>query len=511
MKSPRDLVIRLAHDRRLPAGKRRAFTLIELLVVILIILLVSAVALPTVLPAIAHRQVSEAARIVQGALAGARDAAIHNNSLSGIRLLPDPAFPLQYNTVNGQISATNILAANRFIPIQPGPNYSEGLINITSPSYDQANKTGPLVPYPLAPPGNYYPYPPVPGSGGGNVLMIEQSVYDPHSGPSAVLNPPTSWFWNIRVGDKIQVNTSGDLYTVVGPMVVAPWNGNPEMFVNLGLPGAAIPSTYYPTRTFLPPGATQAFTYQQEDYLFVVNGQDDNGNGLVDEGWNGIDDNLVNGPDDLAEWEPETWLGSIGNTLSTLTWTAAGPVFGRIQNQSYTIIRRPVPSPNARETALPSNVVIDLTSVLLDQERSRFPVGTIDPYTGHVDIVLTPRGDVVPTTIYSSPASVGLTGAFYHFWLAERGDLFAVQTYSNYPFNLPMPLGSNYTFAGAPANAYDLLVAQNPLLPWLKGEQRLVTLYTRTGQVIMTDEPTFDVNNVSRPYIAPEQGVRGGQ
>ena len=38
--------------------------------VILIILLVSAVALPVVLPAMAHREVSEAARILQAALAG---------------------------------------------------------------------------------------------------------------------------------------------------------------------------------------------------------------------------------------------------------------------------------------------------------------------------------------------------------------------------------------------------------------------------------------------------------
>ena len=77
-------------DRQLPA--RAGFTLIELLVVITIILIVSAVALPTVLPALAHRQVSEAARILQAALAGARDAAIRDNAPSGIRLLPDPAF-----------------------------------------------------------------------------------------------------------------------------------------------------------------------------------------------------------------------------------------------------------------------------------------------------------------------------------------------------------------------------------------------------------------------------------
>ena len=46
--------------------RRRAFTLVELLVVITIILLISAVALPTVLPAMRHRQVSEAARQLQG-------------------------------------------------------------------------------------------------------------------------------------------------------------------------------------------------------------------------------------------------------------------------------------------------------------------------------------------------------------------------------------------------------------------------------------------------------------
>ena len=77
---------------RMGMCQRRGFTLIELLVVILIILLVSAVTLPTVIPAIAHRQVTEAARLLQGNLVGARDAAIHYNAPRGIRLLPDPAF-----------------------------------------------------------------------------------------------------------------------------------------------------------------------------------------------------------------------------------------------------------------------------------------------------------------------------------------------------------------------------------------------------------------------------------
>ena len=50
----------------------RGFTLVELLVVVVIIIMVSVVALPTVLPALAHRQVSEAGRVLQGSLVGAR-------------------------------------------------------------------------------------------------------------------------------------------------------------------------------------------------------------------------------------------------------------------------------------------------------------------------------------------------------------------------------------------------------------------------------------------------------
>ena len=48
-----------------------------------------------------------------------------------------------------------------------------------------------------------------------------------------MLNPPTSWYWNIRIGDKIQINNTGISYTVVGPMTVF----NPELFVNVGVPG----------------------------------------------------------------------------------------------------------------------------------------------------------------------------------------------------------------------------------------------------------------------------------
>ena len=43
-------------------------------------------------PARRHQILSEAARLLQASLVGARDAAIHANAPRGIRLLPDPAF-----------------------------------------------------------------------------------------------------------------------------------------------------------------------------------------------------------------------------------------------------------------------------------------------------------------------------------------------------------------------------------------------------------------------------------
>jgi prepilin-type N-terminal cleavage/methylation domain-containing protein len=112
-------------DRRLSRG----FTLLELLIVIAIVVLVSALTLPTVISGLAHRGVSESARILQAALSGARDAAIRNNAPSGIRLLPDPVL----NGINGStglLDPNAILAANRIIPLDPAPAYKEGRVSI---------------------------------------------------------------------------------------------------------------------------------------------------------------------------------------------------------------------------------------------------------------------------------------------------------------------------------------------------------------------------------------------
>ena len=180
-------------------------------------------------------------------------------------------------------------------------------------------------------------------------------------------------------------------------MVYGPTQGNPEMFVNVGDPGTnaylGLPAgnpTYYP------------------DFLFLVNGQDDNGNGWVDEGWDGVDNNLAYEiakkttqlVDDVLEWGPvnagenEAWLGSL--------------LTNPLLSAQYTIRRRPTPVVNAREVSLPSGVVIEASSWNVTNERTRVPGGAFNIYSGFIDILLNPDGSAVPTTIYSSPSSVGL-------------------------------------------------------------------------------------------------------
>lgn len=267
---------RMPHlDQEREGASVRGFTLVELLIVLFIILLVSILALPTVIPAFSHRQVSEAARILQGELVGARDRAIHTNQPAGIRLLPDPTYPITYNA-NGQINPFPILAYNRIIPLQAAPDYSEGKVAI------YADGQGGSSNYPLS-------IRPVP------CLVVEQSVISSTGLPNA----PTSWYWNLRVGDKIQLNNVGNWYTIIGPMVIGPPSGsNSEMFVNIGPPGTALPTLM---------GGVPA------EYLLLVNGVDDNKNGWIDEGFDGVDNNGNGLIDEAAEWETEAWRGAIGH------------------------------------------------------------------------------------------------------------------------------------------------------------------------------------------------------
>jgi prepilin-type N-terminal cleavage/methylation domain-containing protein len=410
-----------------------AFTLIELLVVILIIAVVSAVTLPTVLPALQHRQVSESARVLQAAIEGARDQAVRANAPRGIRLLPDPSF------------LPPMLAANRIVAIEPAGEYTEGRVAIRA----------------VATPAHV-----VDGVTTDRALRIEECQV----GATGLPNPRTSWYWNARVGDRMRIGSSGRTYTVVGPIVV----GNPEKFVNVGEPGAPVT------------GANETVNGSGSEYLFLVNGQDDDQDGFIDDGFDGLRNDGTTGiPDLAAEWEPEAWLAGEDATETLPDGTTRPRTF----DAPYTILRRPYPTPGVRPTDLPSNIVIDLTT--LDpanptRERSRLPV---EPGSGYVDIMILPNGTVAPRAFYATLPSTDTT-PFLHCWVAERADVFPPE--GTGATRLPMPEGT----PGYTGSRY------------LTGERRLVTINMKTGNVTTSEVEEFDGTDPARPFYAAQMGTR---
>lgn len=320
---------------RRPAMSRPAFTLVELLVVITIILAVSVLAIATVVPSLGERSVIAGTQALQGAVVEAQGRATATNAPAGFRLEPDPAFPF----VPGSPPNTS-LASSRLISLSIPPDYTEGLVRVD---------TGPF-PLPLPSP----------------VLVVEQS-----SNIS-----PTNWFWNVRVGDQISIGSSSHRYTVVGPMV----SPSAESFANVGPQGTVSP---------LDRGKGPV------EFLWLVNGVDDNNDGFVDNGYDGVTDNS----------ETEHWFGSI--------------VSG-IEEASYAIHRRPAPDVSGAITRLPAGCVIDLTGWDGDKQRSRLQV---NPLSGSVDVLFSPQGRPLPTSIYSSPSSIGMDQTALWFWVADRGDI----------------------------------------------------------------------------------------
>lgn len=406
---------------------RRAFTLTELLVVILIIFVISVIALPIVVSSLAGRQVSESGRLLQATLAGARDKAIRDGRPSGIRLLPDPAWPLAY--VNGQIDPTQPLAYNRVVPIESAPQYVEGLVTIRvgAPYTSRIHNPAGLA---VAVPS----------------LVLEQAPTDAQGLPTS----PTSWAWNVRVGDKLQLNGAGPWYTIAGPRWISTMPtpsgiANPEGFVNWG-----------PIGTPSPLGV---------EWLVLTNGLDDNGNGYPDDWFDGFDndgDGIVDDtPETLANWgypPGSAYLHqSPGQSFPAEIEMWHGAVARGVASVPYAIRRRPMPGPNARELALPTHMVVDAA-------RSRLP---IDPLSGAVEIIINPDGTASPSLPYGVPTSLGMGSAFMHFALVDREDIA--------PANPPP----------APAKSWAVL-----------------SLQLGTGRIVVTQDP-----DPSNPFNPAQQGA----
>ena len=176
------------------------------------------------------------------------------------------------------------IAYNRIIPIGSPASYNTGQLSVfddgagASSNYSAAIRT-------------------VNGQPGVPCLVVEMSAL---SGGT--------WFWNIRVGEEIQINNAGPWYTIVGPMTQL----NPEGFINIGPPGTALPTL---------------LSGSPSEYLLLVNKRDDGAtcrlgshrasaranvpDGWVDSGWDGVDNNGDGIVDDAGEWEQEQWLGNL--------------------------------------------------------------------------------------------------------------------------------------------------------------------------------------------------------
>jgi hypothetical protein len=150
-------------------------------------------------------------------------------------------------------------------------------------------------------------------------------------------------------------------------------------------------------------------------------------------------------------------------------------------------------------------------------ERSRLPV---DPYNYSVDILVSPSGQVVQAGagaagIEQNNSSPTSNLPFYHFWLTERRGVvsplwgakssipYVPALNPNYPtqtYLLPMPQGTTnaagtLSYSGTP----------------LTGERRLVTMFTRSGQVVTNSIQIFDLADTNRPFYDAQAGIKEAQ
>ncbi|WP_315852330.1 prepilin-type N-terminal cleavage/methylation domain-containing protein [Paludisphaera rhizosphaerae] len=356
--------------RRTRMRQAQGFTLIELLVVLVIVAIVAAVALPVVQTAWSGRKVDSAAQVLQGELAAARARAQASpGGVAGIRLLPDPSFPIA-RLADGSVDPSGVLAYDRVVPLVAPPGYQDGRVSIRS-NYPAAFAA--ILP--------------------ANRLVLEQQVgtdyRNPDGSTTRIPVQPTSWAWNVRVGDQLEL--LGRRFNVVGPVAVGPAQGNVELFVNYDPAWLAAANR----------GDGPA------EFLLLSNNLDDDADGYPDNGADGLDNDVDGLVDEADEWtETEVW----------------GPLPTSSFELPYLIRRRPAPGPGTSGVAL-AGAVIDATGYAATiPARSVLPV---DPWTGAVDLVVDWTGSWSRARTVGVPTADGLKSSFWHLWIADRGDVSA--------------------------------------------------------------------------------------
>src|SRR5262245_47468134 len=107
-----------------------------------------------------------------------------------------------------------------------------------------------------------------------------------------------------------------------------------------------------------------------------------------------------------------------------------------------------------------------------------------------------------------------MSSSFFHFWLAERSDIVAMQLDQN---GKPAPLVNGQPIY-LPIGIVNQELAQSSNTHSrlsLAGEYRIVTLFTRTGRITSSENVRFDnplspangsTYNPNYPFLAIEQG-----
>jgi prepilin-type N-terminal cleavage/methylation domain-containing protein len=571
------------------------FTLVELLVVLFIVGLISAATLPVIIPTLNQRQVQEGSRIIQQAILNARFAAMSTGRPAGIRLLPDPVFngpdandpfrPLAYNRII-QLEPAPDYSDGMLRVASKGATETEIGAFFAICAQNNLSWKDLLVGQP--PNASRVGYPPNAVSHGNQDVFLNMMRPAFGNNPPVYQDPrivlrqykaitptePTSWAWNIRAGDRISVGVQNKIqYVIAGPTApFTPPGGynkldyNPERFINLGLPAAMVSGFQLPMTAQIP----QFPLIYNSEILYVVaegnrmfDGVDNNNDGVIDPAFDAIDNDgngyiddpgevffAMNGstlidpvrdvvaPLLLLKSSPATILQSLRTVFewepATIGNGVPDPATGTSVPQEYTIRRRMVPSANAAEVGLPSDVVIDATTALswipnyplnsglalnppninfanfpatesrasymTSAERSRLP---IDLQTRYVDIIFQPDGQVV-TSAASSQNNIPFQVPFYHLWICDRADVFPPtdpgnnKTPDKFLPRLPLPegvpLGSTHDYV-------------NDTEWMLRNERRLISIQTRSGRITSQTIELFDSTDPSIPYADAQKGI----